>query len=51
MDQQYVYRSRAVAFLDVLGFRQRLNEFESEARSNLVIDFEQNDPENPYKEN
>lgn len=48
MEQQYIYRNRAVAFLDVLGFRQRLNEFESEARRNLAITPEENDPENLF---
>lgn len=34
MEHNYVYRNRAVAFLDVLGFRQKLNEFENEAKHN-----------------
>lgn len=46
MDQQYVYRNRAVAFLDVLGFRQKLIEFEAEARDNQIIAPAHNDPEN-----
>lgn len=36
MAQEYLYRNRAVAFLDVLGFRQKLTEFENEARANRV---------------
>lgn len=40
-DQKYVYQKRAVAFLDVLGFRQKLAAFEQEAevnRSKLVVE-------------
>lgn len=36
MAQEYLYRNRAVAFLDVLGFKQKLNEFELEAKSNHI---------------
>lgn len=36
MAQEYLYRNRAVAFLDVLGFKQKLNDFELEAKSNHI---------------
>jgi len=35
-EQQYIYKNRAVAFLDVLGFRQKLIDFEQEARNNRI---------------
>jgi len=31
MVSQYIYGNRAVAFLDVLGFQNKLKEFENEA--------------------
>ena len=33
-DAKYLYQKRAVAFLDVLGFRQKLTDFEKEAEVN-----------------
>lgn len=36
MGQQYLYKKRAVAFLDVLGFKQILVDFEKEAIDNKV---------------
>lgn len=47
MDQDYIYRNRAVAFLDVLGFRQKLSDFESEAKANRIVSPE-DDPNNPF---
>lgn len=35
-EQKYLYQKRAVAFLDVLGFRQKLIQFEQEAESNRI---------------
>jgi len=35
-EKQYIYRNRAVAFLDVLGFRQKLFDFEQEAKNNRI---------------
>lgn len=35
-EQQYIYKNRAVAFLDVLGFRQKLIDFEQEAKNNRI---------------
>ena len=35
-EQQYIYKNRAVAFLDVLGFRQKLFDFEQEAKENRI---------------
>lgn len=41
---EFIYRNRAVAFLDVLGFREKLKTFESEAKKyisdNIAIDEE-----------
>lgn len=37
MNSDYIYRFRAVAFLDVLGFKNKLNEFELEAKENRII--------------
>jgi len=42
MTNEYIYRYRAVAFLDVLGFKNKLYEFETEAKANRV---EQEDDE------
>lgn len=40
---QYVFHHRAVAFLDVLGFRQFLQEFDAEARANRRLPVFDND--------
>jgi hypothetical protein len=31
--QEYIYQDRVVAFVDILGFQQKLKEFESDARA------------------
>lgn len=38
MRDEYIYRFRAVAFLDVLGFKNKLFEFEDEARENRIAE-------------
>ncbi|WP_461789689.1 hypothetical protein [Pedobacter sp.] len=38
MEQHYVYKKRAVAFLDVLGFREKLNVFQKEAEQNQLAE-------------
>jgi len=40
MTSEYIYRYRAVAFLDVLGFRNKLYEFEEEAKDNRLVEDE-----------
>ena len=46
----YIYTHRAVAFLDVLGFQNKLNEFENEAVEfhNAISDDDVTDLEGPY---
>ncbi|RPH31973.1 MAG: hypothetical protein EHM93_11230 [Bacteroidales bacterium] len=46
MEQEYIYRKRAVAFLDVLGFRQKLIDFEKEALANHLTHFDDANNEN-----
>jgi len=36
VDKDYIFANRAVAFIDVLGFGAKLNEFDEEARNNLI---------------
>jgi hypothetical protein len=46
MENQYIYSNRAVAFLDVLGFQNKLTEFEAEAiqyHQNIAIENEVDD--------
>lgn len=38
MEDEYRYRTRAVAFLDVLGFKDKLLEFETEAINNVFTE-------------
>lgn len=45
MESQYIYSERAVAFLDVLGFQNKLSEFENQA-----IEFSDNFIPNPEAE-
>ena len=45
MNNQYVYNERAVAFLDVLGFKSKLQVFEKEA-----IEFNENQENNVENE-
>jgi len=33
---EYIYQDRAVAFVDVLGFRDKLNEFEQDAKTRIT---------------
>ncbi len=42
MSEEYIYQRRAVAFLDVLGFQEKLKEFEKEA---ITLKEEQKDAE------
>jgi len=46
MEQEYNYGNRAVAFLDVLGFRQKLLDFEKEALDNHSTHSEEGNAEN-----
>lgn len=41
MTNEYIYRYRAVAFLDVLGFKNKLYEFEAEAKENRITEDEE----------
>ncbi len=50
MEQEYLYRKRAVAFLDVLGFRQKLIDFEREASDNHSTYIEEKSFENGSNE-
>ena len=36
-NEQYIYQDRAVVFLDVLGFQEKLKEFQQEAFENKEI--------------
>jgi|688.fasta_scaffold76519_4 hypothetical protein len=36
-NEQYIYQDRAVVFLDVLGFQEKLNEFQNEAIHNKEV--------------
>ena len=36
-NEQYIYQDRAVVFLDVLGFQEKLNEFQNEAIQNKEV--------------
>jgi len=36
-NEQYIYQDRAVVFLDVLGFQEKLKEFQNEAIQNKEV--------------